>query len=623
MRNFYAKRLTAALLALFVAWPVLGLSTAGTAHATPAQAAELTIGDAPLQTGQSAVIPVTLDTKDFGVGSYSLQIDFDPAALEIEKIEPIYGNADAKACLTDQQGCFQSHAENEDGWLRAIWVDISGGNRLIAGKQELFKLYVKAKADASSGEKSLSVSAGKPENLTFTTADERTTLPVTVTAGKLSVSQPPAAQSGSKVAIPVYIDGKLQSQSATATTVDTGSGKTTSVAVDNDKVMAQIADGTINRLLLPLGSLDTQSVVSELNGALVKAMEAKEAVVEIRTPQADYTLPAKQINIGRISAAVGEQVSLADIKIRIKIESTSDAVTRSAQAAAGKLGASVVSEPVEFSVSAVYGDKTVAVDRFSGYVERNLPLPQSGSSEGQDTVVTGAVVLPDGTLSPVPSKLVERDGRKYLSINSMTNSAYVVVSHAASFKDMAGHWSLAEVYDLGARLVVQGTSGGSYEPNRAVTRAEFATLVLRALGLRASQSDNTAAYKDVKKDAWYASAVNAADAYKLIGGYTDGSFKPSGTITRAEASVVLMRAAALTGLSLAPSDAEAQSLFSGYTDRDSVPAWARPQIAAALQADLLQGANGKLSPSASVTRAQAAVMLHRLLTQAGLIDKLG
>lgn len=624
MRSSFIKRLSIAALALLLAIAGLTGLAAGSVYATPVQPAELTIGDIRIQSGQSAVIPVTFDSKGRDVGSYNLEIGFDPASFEVTEVEPQYGNADPALCEADQQGCFQSHIDNDAGWVRAIWVDISGGDRPFSGEQELFKLHVKAKNNAAAGDKAFTIAADDAEQLNFTGTSASSRLQVTVTEGKATVSRPTQVATVQQEDVSVYIDGKLQERTASASTETIDGRSVTTVKVDNAKVIELLGDGRISRLLLPLGGIGSASVVSELNGALVKAMEKKAAVIEIETPQGSYTLPAQQINIDAISAKLGEQVALQDIKIRIKIETAAAATAQSTADAAARVGAMMAASPVAFEVQAVYGDTAVTVDRFNNYVERSLPIGTGADLSGK--TLTGVVVETGGTLSPVPTRLVVRDGRTYAVISSLTNSVYAVIGRTTTFADVARHWSRAEVDDLAARLVVSGTAADTFSPDRAITRAEFTAIAVRALGLRdEAGSSRASAFADVASGSWYAGAVQNAVLYKLIGGYDDGTFRPNGTITRAEASVLLVRASALAGLAAPTSDAggdgDGLTALEAYTDTGSVPAWARPAMAEAVRLELLQGAGGQLSPGAAVTRAQTAVMVHRLLANAGLIGQ--
>lgn len=120
----------------------------------------------------------------------------------------------------------------------------------------------------------------------------------------------------------VYIDGKLQEKSASAATTTINNQVVTTITVDNKKVTELIEANTIKKLMLPIHSTKANIVIGELNGKLVKAMEGKEASVEIQTDLATYTLPASQIRIDNISNAIGKDIALEDIKISLKIAET-------------------------------------------------------------------------------------------------------------------------------------------------------------------------------------------------------------------------------------------------------------------------------------------------------------
>ena len=78
-----------------------------------------------------------------------------------------------------------------------------------------------------------------------------------------------------------------------------------------------------------------------------------------------------------------------------------------------------------------------------------------------------------------------------------------------------------------------------------MTRAEFAAIVVRALGLTPEGKNS---FSDVAAEAWYAPYVGTAYSCGIITGVGDGRFNPSGTITRQEAAVMVSRAAKLCGL---------------------------------------------------------------------------
>lgn len=97
---------------------------------------------------------------------------------------------------------------------------------------------------------------------------------------------------------------------------------------------------------------------------------------------------------------------------------------------------------------------------------------------------------------------------------------------------------------LEALGLVAGYGNGEYGVDKTITRAEFATLVVRARGLeqgaKLAQFSNT--YTDVKSTDWFAGFVNVASGEEIVKGFPDKSFKPQNQVTYAEAVTMIVRA---------------------------------------------------------------------------------
>lgn len=91
-------------------------------------------------------------------------------------------------------------------------------------------------------------------------------------------------------------------------------------------------------------------------------------------------------------------------------------------------------------------------------------------------------------------------------------------------------------------------------------------------------------------------------------------FDPNANITRQEAMAILQRAAALTEFTGASGDLD------GFADANSVGSWAQDAAKWSVGSGLIQGAKGKLNPTADITRAESAAIILRLLQKAGLVD---
>ncbi|MDG0810589.1 S-layer homology domain-containing protein [Cohnella rhizosphaerae] len=225
---------------------------------------------------------------------------------------------------------------------------------------------------------------------------------------------------------------------------------------------------------------------------------------------------------------------------------------------------------------------------------------------------------PDGSTRHVPTQVVVSGGKYYAKINSLTNSTYALVYHPLTFADVDRHWAKDAVNDLGARMVVSGYPDGRFNPDASVTRAEFAEIVVRGLGLK--PAEQATAFKDVAPTDWSGQAIQTAYAYGLIDGYEDGTFHPTDSITREQAVAILARAMQVTGLQKAQSSEATAPQLTSFTDATLISPWARSSIAAALQTGLMTGrSDTQLAPNASITRAEATVLVDRLLHTSGLI----
>ncbi|MMZ60796.1 Endo-1,4-beta-xylanase A precursor [compost metagenome] len=178
------------------------------------------------------------------------------------------------------------------------------------------------------------------------------------------------------------------------------------------------------------------------------------------------------------------------------------------------------------------------------------------------------------------------------------------------------HWANGAIVNMASRLVIEGTSASSFEPNREITRAEFATIAVRAFGLQ-DQSRVGQTFSDVNQNAWYQNYVNTASAYGLLTGYDDGSFKPNRNISREEAVAILIRA-----VKLAHVDTTSNSLseLESYKDGDLVSSWASASVGFAVQQGIVQGDQaGMLNSQSPVSRAETAALIERILKFASLI----
>lgn len=153
---------------------------------------------------------------------------------------------------------------------------------------------------------------------------------------------------------------------------------------------------------------------------------------------------------------------------------------------------------------------------------------------------------------------------------------------------------------LAARGIVTGVTSDEFKPKQSVTRAEFAALLVRALGLSASAS---APFLDVAESDWYAEAVAAAYEAGLVQGAAANRFLPHASITRQEMAVMLYRAKAY--IDRIPAHGQAKTA----SDLDEAAGWAQEAIADMLNLGWMQGRGEDVFAPLGITRREEAAQV--------------
>lgn len=410
------------------------------------------------------------------------------------------------------------------------------------------------------------------------------------------------------------MNGKVEN-AGTATISEHNGQTVTTIVVDQAKIEQRIEKEDQNAIITIPVTATSDVIIGELNGQIIKDMEQKQALLIIRTPKGTYTISAAQIDISAISKQFGTDIALQDVKVQISISvPTADALKRIEMLAANEK-LTLVAQPLDFTVKVTYAGKTVELTKFNTYVERTIPL-----ADGVDLkkITTGLVLEAGGTFRHVPTQIVAIDGKHFAKIHSLTNSTYFVVQDPQNFKDVATHWAKDIVNEMASRKVINGVGDDLFNPNLEITRAEFAAIIVRGLGLKLESG--TTSFADVKVSDWYNDAVQTAYSYKLINGFEDGAFHPTDKITREQAMSIIAKAMVITDLKTKLPAKEASELLSIYTDANEASDWAKSGIADSLQAGIITGRSGNvLAPQAFITRAEVAAIIQRLLQQSDLI----
>ena len=159
-----------------------------------------------------------------------------------------------------------------------------------------------------------------------------------------------------------------------------------------------------------------------------------------------------------------------------------------------------------------------------------------GSTDGLDFVsgVTSA-----NYSNPVQLWITSEDG-------DTTRMYTVTVEEGISFSDVnPGDWFYDNVMDAAENGYISGMGDGTFNPTGATTRAQFASMIANAMGYEANP-DAKSAFPDVADDFWGKAAINFCVENGILSGYDDGTFQPNKAITRQEAASILRNAFELT-----------------------------------------------------------------------------
>lgn len=185
-----------------------------------------------------------------------------------------------------------------------------------------------------------------------------------------------------------------------------------------------------------------------------------------------------------------------------------------------------------------------------------------------------------------------------------------------TFVDIYNSDNIAAIETLAGRGVINGYEDGTFRPDNTMTRAEFAVIVVRCLGLVPVETD---IFADILSGEWYAPYIGTAYTYGIVNGRTADTFDPGGAITRQEAAVMVARAAALCGMDTEMDTAQIRDVLAQFIDYVQVAEWAREAMAFCYSTEILDQSALEVLPDATILRCEIAQMLFNLLGSANLL----
>lgn len=235
--------------------------------------------------------------------------------------------------------------------------------------------------------------------------------------------------------------------------------------------------------------------------------------------------------------------------------------------------------------------------------------PSLSSFIGGYVVVSTSDMIGEYTYD-IPYSSWNKKGTLHLSQERSPSIERLIVP---KFRDLANHWAQDDIEKLYSLGIFDETSS-FFSPNTPMNRFQFTVGVAKAVDLRVfeepkkKKTTTKAIYKDLNpKDPDYGYIESAAQK-KIINGMSADLFAPKGSITRAQAVTIFVRALGMEGRAPNP------GYKTQFLDDAKIQKWAKDSVYVASELGLVYGdQNNRFNPEKPLTRAEAAALLVRFL----------
>lgn len=176
-----------------------------------------------------------------------------------------------------------------------------------------------------------------------------------------------------------------------------------------------------------------------------------------------------------------------------------------------------------------------------------------------------------------------------------------------TFNDLAGYeWARMQIEALATQGIIAGTSETTFSPGNNITRADFICLLVRTLKLTAEVDSN---FNDVVHGDHFYKEVGIAKKLGITLGCGDNQFKPRENISRQDMMVLIAKALKIAGKELGESDTD----LNMFQDSGEIAEYALSAVKQLVKEEIIVGNNGIINPKGTVTRAQTAVVMYKIL----------
>lgn len=357
------------------------------------------------------------------------------------------------------------------------------------------------------------------------------------------------------------------------------------------------------------GSPDTTVKVVKPVSDLVGS-KAKE--VSIKVGKISFVVPAGALDVKELADIIKADPN-AKVSFNVK-EVTPESVKLADKMGKTEFGnLKALGKVFDFEIIVLSGDNEVKISKFNKKLKVAIPYNDADLGGVKETRLIAARVTANG-LVLLGGDVDTDNNLVWFETDSFSN--YTLMLRTVAFADIMSHWAKNDIELLSDNGIVKGMDYTMFAPDASITRAQFATLLVKALGLN-EVKPATGTFKDVASTAWYYGTVETAAANGIVAGF-NGSFNPDGKISRQEMAVMIAKALNVGGKSTSLTSEEAAQLLSKFSDSKQIAAWAKEGVAAAVKEGIITGRTADTFVGmANATRAEGTVMIKKNLDSLG------
>ncbi|WP_256761060.1 glycosyl hydrolase family 18 protein [Cohnella sp. WQ 127256] len=320
------------------------------------------------------------------------------------------------------------------------------------------------------------------------------------------------------------------------------------------------------------------------------AKKGKDATLSIVVNGVETLIPLSALKSG---------VEITDIKITI--QSPVPDVTSKFKSKAKSSNAKVLVEPVQVHINAMllssgasHVSKVFILKKADIHVERATGVIYNPETNEYRHVPTIMTTNADGTVS--------------VELKTNEHGIFSIIESDIAFQDLTADWYKRDIEMATNMLIASGVSQSEFGVNHKITRAEFVSIIVKALGVAPVTGKST--FNDVDDQTKFATEIATAVQIGLIKGKSADSFDPLGAITRQELAAILENAMNYSGL-IHQTDL---STLNSFNDQSLISSYAKASLALMVQQKIMIGVSPtQLDPLSNVTKAQAIVTVMRML----------